>query len=197
MKVERYPVRQREPRGIGWQVTKDGEKQNCNGNFETVHEAKVFANKVANCVMAWTQSERTNKFGEYWYNAQNGYESWGISVEYIRDREPIPGAMFISQDPACNIYIEPVGNEWHVKLLKDFTDMSLMDVIARTNLAPIDAHVARHVLQHILFFKAQSKELAMHYGLYVWGKYLVSSCTRPDTGSKWRNKLRDIAINWI
>ena len=197
MSAERYPIRQLEPRGAGWQITRDGEKINTDGNFDTSDQAIVFANSAARRIMQWSRSEGKDVLGEYWYSSRIGSASWIVSVECARDKERIPGAFFVSQDPGCNIYIEPVGEDWHVKGQQDLTGMSWMEVATLTGMSPTEAINSASLLRIFTFFRVPTKELALNYGLYLWGRMILRSCIPPETGSMLKNRIRHIAIKLL
>jgi hypothetical protein len=195
---KRLPLRQKEPRPLGWYATRDGEVIT-QSNYDTPKEAQIHAGKVAGCQLAWQRSEDPNQMGSYWYNATaSDGRSYSVAMDYARDKEAIPNAMYVTDDDECDFYIVPDGDGWSVKRLQDWTgsSMSSSELALRTGMDIMDAHIARHLIQHHQIVSAETRELALQYGRYIWGAFLAMRSTPPPSG-KWRSKVRKIALGLL
>lgn len=172
--------------------------------YSNEQAAKRACEREAGQALQWEVSVRTPTGNPSWNGAVDlatakAGQLWQASPHYVKPREAIPGAEFVSPDPLCNYYVVPEEDgRWAVFHMVDLEGRDPFEVMMLTGgSSELEGRDAA-VLWNFYELALPDKQSAISYGRYCWGRRLVRGNSPPPAkDGKLRERIRGWAASWL
>jgi hypothetical protein len=170
--------------------------------YANAEDAQRACELHAGRMLRWEVAVRTPQGNPLWNGLPQAggtaSDAYQASPHQVAEREDIPGAEFVSPDPACNFYIEPEGKRWSVYSMIDLEGHDPFEVMMITGgSSEQDGHDAAR-LWNFRRLVTDDKAIAIAYGRFLWGRALVlQNSPPPPTAGKLRERIRGWAAAWL